>query len=309
MSEQVLAGVFPGQGSQSVGMGLAFAEQSANAKELFERADKALGYSISSLCFEGPIEELTLTQNAQPALLALGYLAFRESNITVHALAGHSLGEYTALVAAESLSFEDALQLVHKRGRYMQEAVPSGQGKMLAVIKSSVEDIENAISEVSSGIVEVANFNSPGQTVVAGDVAGIDAFATVIADKGGKVIPLQVSAPFHCSLMQPAADKLSKDLDAITFEKPKLPVYANVTAAKIESGDEARDLLKQQVCSSVRWTESMQNMCAEMNVQAIVEFGPGGVLSKLMKRIDSSVKGFSIDSPESCAKTTEQLAA
>jgi [acyl-carrier-protein] S-malonyltransferase len=309
MSEQILAGLFPGQGSQSVGMGAAFAEQSEQARELFERADKALGYSISELCFKGPIEELTLTQNAQPALLTLGYLAYSESDIKVNGLAGHSLGEYTALVAAESLSFEDAVQLVHKRGRYMQEAVPEGRGKMLAVIKSSVEDIKEAISEVTSGVVEVANYNSPGQTVVAGDVEGIDAFATAIAAKGGKVIPLQVSAPFHCSLMKPAAEQLSKDLQAITFATPKLPVYANVTAAKIESGEEACELLKQQVCSSVRWTESMQNMISELGIQAVVEFGPGGVLSKLMKRIDSSVKGHSVDSPESCAATSVKLAA
>lgn len=283
-----IAGLFPGQGSQAVGMGQDFFEKSSVAKEIFASADKILGYPLSKLCFQGPIEELTLTQNAQPAILTVSYVAFLLAEIPVIAGAGHSLGEYSALVAAGALAFEDAVLLVHKRGRYMQEAVKPGDGKMVAVMGPTEPEIREVITAITSGVAEIANLNSPGQTVVAGDVLGIDTFAKLIAEKGGKVIPLNVSAPFHCRLMQPAAEKLAKDLDTTTFSALKFPVYANFSAQKITSGDDARALLKQQVCGSVRWTDSMLNMVREQSITDVVEFGAGGVLSKLMKRIDAA---------------------
>lgn len=292
-----IAALFPGQGSQSVGMGKDFFETDERARERFVSADKVLGYPLSKLCFEGPRENLTLTANAQPALLTAGYIAFELAGIDVAAAAGHSLGEYTALVAAGVLSFEDAVQLVHKRGKYMQEAVPAGTGKMLAVMGPNEEEIAKRIRAVSTGTVEIANLNCPGQTVVAGDNEGLDAFAAGLGATA-KLIPLNVSAPFHCRLMQPAAEALARDLDAIRFQDPKFPIYANVTAAIVRTGEQARELLKQQVCATVRWTDSMQNMIAEQAITLAVEFGPGGVLSKLLKRIGDAVARTEIfDSP------------
>ena len=289
-----IAGLFPGQGSQSVGMGSDFFSTHEIARELFSVADKALGYSLSKLCLEGPIEALTLTQNAQPAILTVSYICFCIAELKLNAAAGHSLGEYSALVAAQSIDFEDAVKLVHKRGRYMQEAVPSGSGKMVAVMGPSTEEILAAIKTIKSGVAEIANLNSPGQIVVAGDVVGIDAFSAEISKGGGKVIPLQVSAPFHCSLMKPAADALAKDLDAINIRDPQFPIYANFTAKPVTTASGIRQCLKDQVCGSVRWTESIQNLIAEQQITHTVEFGPGGVLTKLLKRINKDPARFEI---------------
>ncbi len=302
-----VAGLFPGQGSQTVGMGKAFIESSKQAKAIFEEADDSLGFSLSSLCLEGPIEELTLTKYAQPAILTVSYISFIETRATIDAAAGHSLGEYSALVAAGSISFAQAVELVHKRGCYMQEAVAPGAGKMVAIMGPTEAEIQGIIDEVDIGVKEIANLNSPGQTVVAGDVAGVDAFSEKMKEQGAKVIPLQVSAPFHCSLMKPAADKLALDLDAITFNDPSFPVYCNSQARAVTTGAEARECLKEQVCASVRWTDSMNNMIEEQNIERVIEFGAGGVLSKLMKRINKDIARSEVFDPES-AKTISDLA-
>lgn len=285
-----ILGLFPGQGSQAVGMGSDFYNNSEKAKEYFDLADKILGFSLSKLCLSGPIEELTLTQNAQPAILLISTISYQLSNIKLTTAAGHSLGEYSALVAAGAISFEDALLLVHKRGRYMQEAVPQGQGKMIAVMGPTEKEIQEVINTISSGVVEIANLNSPGQTVVAGDVLGVDTFAPAIQAKGAKVIPLNVSAPFHCRLMQSAAEKLSKDLDAISFNALQFPIYANFSAEAITDPDEAKELLKKQVCGSVRWTDCMLNAIHDQGINSAIEFGCGSVLSKLLKRISPETK-------------------
>ena len=290
-----ILGMFPGQGSQSVGMGKDFFENSDRARSTFEKADKALGFPLSKLCFDGPLEQLTLTENAQPAILLVSVISFQHAGISLDAGAGHSLGEYSALVASGALELEDALRLVNKRGRYMQEAVEPGAGKMVAVMGADESAIRAAIGSVSNGVAEIANLNSPGQTVVAGDVPGVDAFSAAVLAAGGKVIPLNVSAPFHCSLMKPAADKLAKDLDALTFKDPEFPIYANVTAAAVKTGAEARELLKKQVCGSVRWSESMTNAVQSEDITHAVEFGAGGVLSKLLKRIAPGVARIEIE--------------
>lgn len=295
-------GMFPGQGSQAVGMGAELATPGSATAELFSLADKALGYPLSKLCIEGPIERLTLTENAQPAILLVSTAAFRLAKPQLDAAAGHSLGEYSALVAAGCLTFEDAVQLVHKRGRYMQEAVEPGAGKMVAVMGPTEGDIREALKEVEEGVAEIANLNSPGQTVVAGDVPGVDSFSRAMQARGGKIIPLNVSAPFHCSLMRPAAEKLAQDLDAISFSDPLFPVYANVTASAVVTGAEARERLKQQVCGTVRWTESVLNAIEQHGITHSVELGAGGVLTKLLKRIKPDVQRFEVFDNASAAK-------
>jgi [acyl-carrier-protein] S-malonyltransferase len=303
-----IAGLFPGQGSQTVGMGAEFLKTAEIARSLFEEADRVLGYRISDLCLSGPIERLTLTENAQPAILLVSCICYRVSGIELACAAGHSLGEYTALVAAGCLDFADALPLVHKRGRYMQEAVPPGQGKMVAVMGPTAEEIQAVIDKLEQGVVEIANLNSPGQTVVAGETGAVAAFCAAMSAVGGKIIPLNVSAPFHCRLMQPAAEKLSKDLDAIGFRDPRFPVYANFTAGPVTTGEQAKEALKKQVCGSVRWTQSMLAMVQEQQVTHTVEFGAGGVLSKLMKRIHSQTTRLEAADPASLEKTRQALA-
>lgn len=307
MTYPTISALFPGQGSQSVGMGLDWYKESEIARELFDKADKTLGFKLSKICFEGPIEELTLTKNTQPALLLVSYLNYLLSDIPVGAVAGHSLGEYTALVAASVISLEDALSLVHKRGSYMQEAVPVGTGSMLAVMGPTEAEILGLIKDKANGIVEIANLNSPGQTVLAGEKNAMDAFSTCLSESGAKVIPLNVSAPFHCSLMKPAEISLSKDLDSTSFSDPKLRVYANFTAKQVGSAEEAKELLKKQVCGTVRWTELVTRMLEESSCSTTIEFGPGGVLSKLLKRTVPSTKRYEVSNPESLKKTLESL--
>ena len=290
--------LFPGQGSQAVGMGKPFFDGSAIGKSLFEEADQVLGFAISKLCFDGPLEQLTLTKYAQPAILTASIAAFKHKGIVPAAAAGHSLGEYSALVAADAIDFADAVKLVHKRGSYMQEAVEPGAGKMIAVLGPTPEEITAAIKKVSVGVKEIANLNCPGQTVVAGDVAGVDALTIELIAAGAKVIPLNVSAPFHCSLMKSAADKLAKDLDAITFKDPKFLVYANYTAQPVRTAAEVRAALKAQVCAPVRWTESMLNALKDTGVTTTVEYGAGKVLSNLLKRIDNKVTRLEVATPE-----------
>ncbi len=274
--------LFPGQGSQAVGMGRDFFESSTVAQEIFHKADKILGYSLSHLCFEGPDEELRLTQNTQPALLIVSTVAYSLMEEVPFIAAGHSLGEYSALVASGSLSFEDAVLLVHKRGRYMQEAVPVGVGAMAAVLGTPYESVEKILAEIEEGTVEIANWNSKEQIVIAGHESAVKHALSLL--KPPRSVLLPVSAPFHCKLMKSAEEKLAKDLDAVEFKDLAFPIITNVDARMIHRGEEARDALKRQVTRSVLWFESMKVM-ADQGVTCFVELGWGKVLSGLIKRI------------------------
>jgi [acyl-carrier-protein] S-malonyltransferase len=277
-----IAYLFPGQGSQTVGMGRDLCERSPEARALFDRADEALGYSISKICFEGPEDELRLTRNTQPALLVVSTAACRLLGRDPAVAAGHSLGEYSALVAAGVLRFEDAVVLVHKRGRYMQEAVPVGVGGMAAVLGVPGDEIEKRLAEVRAGVVEIANWNSDDQIVISGDQAAVEEALALI--KAPKSVRLPVSAPFHSRLMKPAEERLAADLDATAFADPRFPIITNVDAKAIRTGEEARDALKRQVSRSVLWTRSMAVM-NDLGIEACVECGPGKVLAGLVKRI------------------------
>jgi len=277
-----VAFLFPGQGSQSVGMGKDFFQSSSDAKQIFRRADDTLDFSLSRLCFEGPEEELRLTRNTQPALLLVSYVAYTLLGKAPSIAAGHSLGEYSALVAAGSLSFEDAIRIVHKRGRYMQEAVPVGVGAMAALMGVEFTAVEQALAEVKEGVVEIANWNSREQIVVAGHETAVKEALFLIQPRRSIMLP--VSAPFHCQLMKGAEEKLALDLDAVEFRDLAFPIITNVDARIIRKGEEARDSLKRQVTRAVLWFKSMEVMAQEgMNV--FVELGSGNVLSNLMKRI------------------------
>ena len=304
MTDGTIFALFPGQGSQKVGMGKALCEASPLAREYFDRADSVLGFALRELCFNGPESDLTRTEIAQPAILTLSAICFalfaeRGGVERVKVAAGHSLGEYSALVAAGALQFEDAVLLVHKRGRYMQEAVPVGAGKMVAVLGKELAEIEAALAAGSSGTAEVANINAPGQVVVAGDVAGIDAFCQRLA--GARIMPLQVSAPFHCSLMRPAELRLAEDLKTVPLKAPQFPVIANVDARPLIDPDAIRDALRRQVCGRVRWVEGIERGLNDVHPAKAVEFGQGATLSGLLKRIRSEVPRANVDSVESAA--------
>jgi [acyl-carrier-protein] S-malonyltransferase len=276
-----LAFVFPGQGSQKVGMGRNFYDQSPLARDIFSRADEVLGFKLSEVCFSGPEEKLKLTAYTQPALLAVSFIAFSLLEAEPILAAGHSLGEYSALVASGCLRFEDALRLVHKRGRYMQEAVPLGVGAMAAVLGVSYDEVKAAVKRVTRGVVEIANWNSDDQTVIAGEAAAVDEALGLI--DGARSVKLPVSAPFHTSLMKPAEDRLAADLDAVEFRELRFPVITNVDARPVRRGEEAREALKRQVSRPVLWASTM-TVLKEEDVEAVVELGPGRVLSGLLKR-------------------------
>lgn len=274
--------LFPGQGSQAVGMGRDFFEASSLACDLFAQADEALGFKISHLCFEGPEEELKLTQNTQPALLIVSTIVYRLFGREPVVAAGHSLGEYSALVAAGCLEFTDALSLVRKRGQYMQEAVPVGEGAMAAILGMCYEDVERKLTEVEDGVVEIANWNSREQIVIAGHVAAVEQALDLIRPPRSVMLP--VSAPFHCALMKGAEERLSVDLDSLDFKDLAFPVVTNVDARIVHKGDEARDALKRQVSHPVLWYKSME-MIRRQGIGMFFEMGSGKVLTQLMKRI------------------------
>lgn len=274
--------LFPGQGSQAVGMGRDLYDKSAEARRLFAAADEILGFPLSKLCFEGPDEELRLTENTQPALLVVSVAAWSLLGRDPVAAAGHSLGEYSALVAAGALRFEDAVGLVRKRGRYMQEAVPVGAGAMAAVLGLPGEEIERRLETVQAGVVRIANWNSDDQIVISGEKAAVEAALEAI--KAPRAVMLPVSAPFHSPLMSPAEERLAADLDAVAFSDLRFPVVTNVDAKPVRKGAEAREALKRQVSRPVLWTRSMA-VLGDMGLEACVECGPGKVLTGLLKRI------------------------
>jgi [acyl-carrier-protein] S-malonyltransferase len=278
----LVAYLFPGQGSQKVGMGGDFFERSSLARDIFGLADDILGFKISQICFEGPEETLRLTANTQPALLTVSTIAFKLLKKSPDVAAGHSLGEYSALVAAGALRFEDALRLVHKRGRYMQEAVPVGVGAMAALLGASFDEVQKAISQVRKGVIEIANWNSQDQLVIAGHREAVEETLSLV--KGTRFVILPVSAPFHTSLMIDAEERLATDLDAVEFRALDFPIITNVAAKIIRQAEEAREALKRQVSRPVLWYDSMIRL-GQQGIRTAVEVGPGKVLAGLMKRI------------------------
>jgi len=312
----VLALLFPGQGSQEVGMGLDAFEASAAARDVFLCADRVLGFPLSRLCFEGPEEELRRTEMQQPAILTTSIALLRalgeQASPQPAYLAGHSLGEYTALVAAGALALEDAVALVHARGRFMQEAVPEGQGAMAAVLGATPEAVASACEEAArecNAVVAPANWNTPQQTVIAGAAAAVARAAALAQQKGARrVVSLPVSAPFHCALMQPAAEKLATELAHVRFRDPQVPVVTNVEAAPNRQGERFASLLERQVTAPVRFTESVRRLQA-LGVNRVLEVGPGRVLSGLVARIDRKLVRASASTMEEIAKVADGLSA
>ena len=307
-----IAYVFPGQGSQTVGMGKEAAEQNLEMMNYFTKADETLKSPLSKIIFEGPQEELTLTVNAQPALLttSIALLSlFEKSGIQADFLAGHSLGEYTALVASGALTFEEGVYAVRKRGEFMEVAVPNGEGTMAAILGLDRVKLAAACNEVSeSGFpVSLANLNCPGQIVISGSRKGVELAGEKAKEAGAKrVIPLEVSGPFHSSLMKPAAAELKGVLDGLNMQDAKIPVIANVSAEPMEKAEEIKEKLIEQLFSPVLWEDSVQKMI-ELGVDTFIEVGPGKVLSGLIKKIDRSVKTYSVSDASSCKDVIEAL--
>jgi len=309
------AWLFPGQGTQQVGMGKELYAASAAAREVWERADTALGFSLKNLCFEGPEAELTLTKHAQPAIVTTSIAALAAIREALPSLAwpaygaGHSLGEYSALVASGALGFEDAVRLVHLRGQAMQDAVPEGLGGMAAIMGGDESAVQTLCHDAAQGeVVSPANFNAPGQIVISGHKTAVARAAALAAERKLKAIVLNVSAPFHCSLMAPAAARMRTALAAVTVGALKFPVLANVEAKPNQEAARVAELLVRQVDSPVQWEQTLHAM-AEAGVTRALEIGPGKVLAGLAKRIDKRVSVLSVGDVESAAKVAEFLAA
>ena len=296
--------LFPGQGSQVVGMGSEFFSKFEIVKKIFEQADDKLNYRISKLILEGPVNELQLTENTQPAILTVSYSIFKvmkeEFNFNLDPIkffAGHSLGEYSALVCADSLKFEDALYLLNERGKAMQRAVPVGKGSMIAVLGLSIEDLNDLLKleNQKKGICEIANDNANGQVILSGDKDAIGVFQSILKQKKIKSTPLKVSAPFHCSLMKPAAESMEEKINKINFNKPSFEILNNVTANSEADPVNIKKLLIKQIYSTVKWRESIIKML-EKGTKNFIEIGPGKALSGMVKRTIKDSKTFSINS-------------
>ncbi|HKT88320.1 MAG TPA: ACP S-malonyltransferase, partial [Candidatus Sulfotelmatobacter sp.] len=312
MTENCIALLFPGQGSQAVGMGKELAENFPVARQTFDEADEALGYKLSQLCFEGPEDQLRLTEITQPAILTVSVAALRvleTQSPRPGYVAGHSLGEYSAHVASGTFSFADAVRTVRNRGKYMQEAVPVGVGAMAAILGMDLDKVTAVCAEAAQGeVCSAANINSPEQIVISGNTAAVER-ATKLADERGakraKLLP--VSAPFHCSLMKPAQDRLEGDLDKISMQRPVYPVVCNVDAVPVSEAGLALQTLVRQVTGSVKWEQCMRFLIAQ-GVQTFIELGPGKVLCGLMRQIDRSKTCLNVADEASLAKTIEALA-
>ncbi len=299
-----VAFVFPGQGSQAVGMGRDWADAFPAARRTFEEADEALGFALSQLCWEGPEDELRLTQNTQPAILASSVAILRAAGGSLpqpEVVAGHSLGEYSALVAAGTLTLGDALRLVRHRGRFMQEAVPVGEGAMAAILGPDAAAVEEVAKDASSEdeICVAANYNAPAQTVIAGQAAAVERAVELAKERGARrAVLLPVSAPFHSPLMAPARARLEPLLAETAFSDPAIPIVTNVDARAVTTGDEARSALVRQVDGPVRWVESVRSMLDGDGVSVFVEIGPGAVLSGLVRRIERAARSVSLAEPK-----------
>lgn len=294
-----IAFVFPGQGSQQVGMGAEFIESDEASKNYYLQADEALNYPLSKLMLEGPMEQLTLTYNAQPALLTTGVMIGKkliEEGIIPNYVAGHSLGEYSAFVISGALQFQDAVKIVHKRGVYMNEAVPAGEGAMAAILGMETEALKEVCEHVTKEghLVQLANLNCPGQIVISGTKEGVEKASERAKENGAKrAIPLVVSGPFHSKLMRPAAEKLKEELNQIEINNPTIPIISNVTSQQITDGNKIKNEMIEQVYSPVLWEENVRKML-ELGVTTFIECGPGKVLSGLVKKIDRSVKTYCV---------------
>src|SRR5580658_3621931 len=320
-STSSIAFLFPGQGSQFVGMGKELADNHPVARQTFDEADEALGYELSQVCFEGPEEKLKLTEITQPAILTASIAAWRVlqekgltpgvvTNVVTNYVAGHSLGEYSAHVAAGTLTFADAVRTVRNRGKYMQEAVPVGVGAMAAILGMPLDKVEEVASDAAQGeVCQAANINSPEQIVISGHASAVERAIKLATERGAKkAVSLPVSAPFHCSLMQPAQDRLAEDLAALDFQNPSCPVICNVDAAAITSGEAARAALIRQVTSTVRWEPSVR-LLIDHGVELFIEVGPGKVLWGLMRKLDRSNVAATVGDTASLQKTLDQIAA
>ena len=306
--------LFPGQGSQVVGMGSEFYNNFKIVKDIFNEADEQLKYRISKIILEGPEDKLKLTQNTQPAILTVSYAIFsvlkKEFNFdfkNTKFFAGHSLGEYSALVCADSLKFKDALYLLFERGKSMQEAVPVGKGAMIAVLGSQLDEINNFLKDLkTNGICEIANDNAEGQIIISGDVESLKDFKGILKKNEKKFIPLKVSAPFHCSLMKPAALNMKDKINSIVFQKPVFDIICNVTSKPENNPEHIKRLLFEQICSTVRWRESIINMSKD-DITNFIEIGPGKVLSGMVKRTVKNINCFSINSIDDMKKTIDEF--
>ncbi len=306
-----IAFLFPGQGSQSVGMAQELAQNFVEARTIFDTADEKLGISLSSIIFEGPEEDLKRTENTQPALLTASIAVlevFKKYGIEADYAAGHSLGEYSALVASGSLSFEDAVYAVRQRGLFMEEAVPTGVGAMSAILGMKQEELEAITEKVTENghAVQVANLNCPGQIVISGTAQGVADASSLAKENGAKVIPLQVSGPFHSSLMEPAAEKMQDVLDSITIQDAEIPVLANVSAKPVTDAGEIKEKLIKQIYSPVRWEETINELMA-LGVDTFIEIGPGKVLSGLVKKVNRRANVIAISDEATINAAAEKL--